>query len=74
MWDAINGDSEKEDSSINVAEKESLKNRLKAVVDREVMWGTDQDIIEGKILDIASKYGLDGVELINEWFPPNAIE
>ena len=74
LWGAINGDSEKEDSSINDAEKESLKNRLKAVVDREVMWGTDQDIIEGKILDIASKYGLDGVELINEWFPPNAIE
>lgn len=71
LWDKITGNSAEK---VNDSEKESLKNRLKAVVDREQMWGTDQDIIEGKILDIASKYGLDGVELINEWFPSDPIE
>lgn len=57
-----------------VDDKEVFKAQLKKIADKAIADGMPQNEVETKIIGIASKYGLDGVYLVNEWYPAERPE
>ena len=59
----------KEQPQLDEATAEDYKKRIKAKADADLQGGQDEEVVFSKIMSLANKYGLDGAELINEWYP-----
>ena len=59
----------KEQPQLDEATAEDYKKRIKAKADADLQGGQDEEVVFSKIMRLANKYGLDGAELINEWYP-----
>ena len=73
-YEVANDDVESEEESkeqpqLDEATAEDYKKRIKAKADADLQGGQDEEVVFSKIMSLANKYGLDGAELINEWYP-----
>ena len=59
----------KEQPQLDEAIAEDYKKRIKVKADADLQGGQDEEVVFSKIMSLANKYGLDGAELINEWYP-----
>lgn len=59
----------KEQPQLDEATAEDYKKRIKVKADADLQGGQDEEVVFSKIMSLANKYGLDGAELINEWYP-----